>query len=128
MPTVLAHAGLGAALGAFAPRGLAPGRLSLLAALAAVLPDVDVAGFALGVPYGHPLGHRGLTHGLAFALATGALLAPLAAPGVGWRGSPRLVAAALLALATASHGLLDAATDAGRGVGLFVPFADARIF
>lgn len=36
--------------------------------------------------------------------------------------------AALLALATATHGVLDAATDAGLGVGLLSPFDDRRYF
>ena len=36
--------------------------------------------------------------------------------------------AGLLALATASHGVLDAFTDAGLGVGFFIPFDDVRVF
>ena len=35
---------------------------------------------------------------------------------------------AILTLAAASHGFLDAFTDAGLGVGLFIPLSDARIF
>jgi inner membrane protein len=31
-------------------------------------------------------------------------------------------------LAAASHGLLDAATDAGKGIGLFIPLSNERIF
>jgi inner membrane protein len=36
--------------------------------------------------------------------------------------------AGLLALATASHGLLDALTDGGLGVGFWLPFHNARSF
>lgn len=128
MPTVLAHAALGGVLAAGAPDGPRLRRLALAAALCAALPDADVVAFAFGIPYGHPLGHRGLTHGLPFALALGLAASAWVAPGVSWRARPRLVAAAVLVLATASHGLLDMATDAGRGVGLFVPFHDERIF
>jgi inner membrane protein len=34
----------------------------------------------------------------------------------------------LLVLAAASHGLLDALTDGGLGVGLFIPISDSRYF
>lgn len=125
---MLAHAAVGGALGgAVAPPGRA-GRLAAAAALCAVLPDADVLAFALGIPYGHPLGHRGLSHGLPFALALGLAVAPLVTPGAGWRTGRRLGAAAVLVLATASHGLLDMATDAGRGVGLLVPLDARRVF
>jgi inner membrane protein len=41
-----------------AKRGLLP--MALFSALS-LLPDVDVVGFAMGVPYGAPFGHRGAT-------------------------------------------------------------------
>jgi inner membrane protein len=131
VPTVLAHAAVGASLAAGAP--LAGDarlriRLALAAALLAALPDADVVGFALGIPYGHPLGHRGLSHGLPFALVAGLAATPWVAPGGAWRTRRRAGVAAALVLATASHGLLDMATDAGRGVGLFVPFDMRRLF
>ncbi len=41
-----------------------PRRLWLLAAGCAMLPDADVLGFPLGIPYRSLLGHRGLSHSL----------------------------------------------------------------
>jgi inner membrane protein len=35
----------------------------------AMLPDLDVIGFALGVQYGDPWGHRGATHSLLMVAA-----------------------------------------------------------
>src|SRR5260221_12027972 len=35
----------------------------------AMLPDLDVIGFALGVKYGDPWGHRGAAHSLTMAAA-----------------------------------------------------------
>ena len=67
MPTVFAHALAGGALGSCAPEALRSRRLVLGLAFVAVLPDADVAGFWLGVPYGDPLGHRGFSHSLPFA-------------------------------------------------------------
>lgn len=121
MPTVFAHAAAAAALGAAArpsPRACA------LAALCAVLPDLDVLAFAAGIPYAHPLGHRGLSHSLAFAVAVGA-----AVTAAFYRRDPRRLGAfALFTAATASHGLLDMLTDGGLGVGLWLPFEGGRLF
>ena len=95
---------------------------------AAAMPDLDVIAFPLGVPYGHSLGHRGLTHsfvfaaGVAFMLGWG-LFRELKPFSPAWA---RLVS--LIFLASASHGVLDACTDAGQGIGFFVPFSDQRFF
>ena len=87
------------------------------------LPDADVGAFAY-VAYSHALGHRGAAHSFAFAAATGALV------GVGayLAGAPRraLRLASFVALVVASHGLLDAMTDGGLGIGLLWPFDDHR--
>jgi inner membrane protein len=99
--------------------------LALAFAALTVAPDLDVVGFYAGIAYEHPLGHRGVTHSLSFALVVAALLFPL------WsRLAPaRSVSVAGLAfLALASHGILDAATDGGRGVGFFIPFDNERYF
>lgn len=131
MATVFTHALVGAALARPAsPDALPRGRLALAAAALAVLPDLDVLTFALGIPYEHPLGHRGLSHSIAFAIACGLAGAALVAgppgrrlPARAWGG-----VAAVLVLAVASHGLLDALTDGGRGVGFLVPFSNRRFF
>jgi inner membrane protein len=125
VPTAITHALVGAALAPWAPRDLPAPRVAATLAACAALPDLDVVGFALGIPYAHPLGHRGLTHSLAFAAALGALLGLLARR----RGSrPALALGALAFLACASHGVLDAATDGGRGIGLLLPFRSDRLF
>ena len=125
MPSAFAHAAVGAALSrALPPHARRPWLPWLLAALAAA-PDLDVLAFALGIPYEHPLGHRGLSHSLPFA----ALVAALAYAAARRRpGLPAAPLALAVFAAVASHGLLDAFTDAGLGIGLLLPFDDARIF
>jgi inner membrane protein len=128
MATAFTHALVGSALAVAAPAGTPRARLALALAALAVLPDIDVLGFHLDIPYEHWIGHRGLLHSLAFAACAGVLTAALA-----FRDPPRgsrrwWVVAGLLALATASHGLLDAFTDGGLGVGFWLPFHDARSF
>src|SRR5438270_9121496 len=39
----------------------------VLAVICSVLPDIDVAGFRLGIHYQDLWGHRGMTHSLLFA-------------------------------------------------------------
>jgi inner membrane protein len=91
-----------------------------------MLPDADVIGLRLGVPYGGMLGHRGLTHSLIFACVVG--LAAAVPFGVGVRPWERFQIALCIAVATASHGILDAFTDGGRGVAFFAPFDATRYF
>ena len=125
MPTVLSHAAFAAAL--YVPfRHYLPRRFAVAGAVCAIAPDFDVIGFRFGVEYADPLGHRGLTHSLLFAaiLAAGvvAVLAQWLPRGARFRGW------LYLALATASHGILDAFTNGGLGVALFAPITNKRFF
>jgi inner membrane protein len=98
-----------------------------------MLPDADVIGFALGVRYGDPWGHRGATHSFVFSIALGTVLGLAGArsrAAARGRGFARAAGAtALLAsLVLASHAVLDALTDGGRGCALYWPFSDERHF
>lgn len=125
MPTVMTHPAVAI--------GLLPwfrGQLSRPAVLAAgmaltMAPDLDVIGFALGIPYGHLLGHRGLSHSLPFALAFGAVAAWLF--GRLWRTDFRILWLYFF-LCLASHGLLDALTGGGLGIAFLAPFTNERYF
>jgi inner membrane protein len=97
---------------------------TLLLVALSFLPDVDVVGFALGIPYGAPMGHRGAAHSIAFAL----LLAGLVGMAAAWGRLPPLALSLTAAVVVASHGLLDALTDGGRGVALLWPFTADRYF
>jgi inner membrane protein len=128
MPSAFTHAFVGAALTPLAPPGMRRIRLVVELAAVSVLPDLDVMAFGLGIPYAHPVGHRGLSHSIAFA-ALLALLVPLVLHRDVRPWSDRWWGlAALFFAACASHGLLDACTDGGLGVGLFIPFSNARVF
>jgi inner membrane protein len=89
-----------------------------------VLPDGDIVGRWFGIRNADSWGHRGASHSLAFALGTAVAVA-LAAR---WRRT-RLLRGAFLAFAVvASHGLLDAMTNGGRGVALLWPLDTTRYF
>lgn len=105
-----------------------PLRFWVLSVVCAVLPDADVIGFRFGVRYGDLLGHRGFSHSLLFALLLALIIVLLA-----FRSVPRFSRnwwglAAYFFGVTASHGLLDAMTSGGLGIGFFIPLQDTRYF
>jgi inner membrane protein len=89
-----------------------------------LLPDADVYGFALGVPYAAPWGHRGATHSLMFAALVGVVACLVARAAK----LPVLRSTLLVAAVVASHGMLDTLTDGGLGCALLWPFTDERFF
>ena len=93
----------------------------------AILPDADVIGFRLGIPYDSAFGHRGITHSVAFAAA----LAALTAWGVYRHRDTGMRSGTLwlfLFLVIVSHGVLDAFTNGGLGVAFFAPVWNERFF
>jgi inner membrane protein len=127
MASVFSHAVAALGIGACFYQPRTPKRVWVIAALCAVIPDLDVIGFALGIRYGDFWGHRGFTHSLLFAALLASVVTLLAirqaVPGFGgfslWT---------YFFLAIASHGLLDAVTDGGLGVAFFSPFSNTRYF
>lgn len=92
--------------------------------LLSLLPDIDVAGFLLGVEYSDQWGHRGATHSLALSVAVGTVIG-LAARRF---GHPPLRTAVVASVVLASHALLDTLTDGGLGCALLWPFDLTRYF
>jgi inner membrane protein len=123
MASIPTHAIAGAALSPLFLSRLDPAKWIAAGAVLAMVPDLDVAAFGMGIPYSSPLGHRGITHSLFFAILLGygcaQWIVRYPAP---WRLSLYLMAA------TASHGLIDMCTNGGRGVGIFLPFTARRFF
>jgi inner membrane protein len=126
MPTVMTHAVIGLAAGAAFASPENRGRLIGLSVVCSILPDADVIGFKLGIPYAHPFGHRGFFHSLFFALFPAVVFSL-----VFFRREPVFsrrwwgITALFFAL-TASHCLLDAFTRGGLGPALLAPFDNTR--
>ena len=95
--------------------------LLFLAIVSAILPDLDVVTFGK-IPYTHPFGHRGFTHSIVFALIWAVILAFV------FTKAKRILFFVVIFLSTISHGVLDALTTGGKGVGFFIPFNNARFF
>lgn len=134
MPSALCHFAVGATLAmpiASLPvmrKAVKTPGLMFTAGLLAVLPDLDTVFFGV-IPYAHFFGHRGFFHSPFFGLMLSLLLSLLFF--LVFRSVDVRVSAgcgAAFALALASHGLLDAMTDAGLGVMLLYPFSEERVF
>jgi inner membrane protein len=118
VPTILTHPAVPLAVGLGLGSGVVSRRLLAAGVFFSIAPDFDV--YAHLVPSGFISGmsHRAVTHSLVFALLC-ALLAALIAPRL---QTTRLTAFWFVALATASHGFLDAFTNGGSGIEFFWPF------
>ena len=128
MASVFTHAFVAAALTPLAPAPAPRWRLCVVLVVLSVLPDLDVIGFRFGIPYEHPLGHRGFSHSVFFAVLCGLIAALCCFPEISRFSRHWWIVAALCSLATASHGVLDAFTDAGLGIGFLLPFDASRYF
>jgi len=96
--------------------------LVILAIISSILPDFDVIAFKFDIPYSHPLGHRGFTHSILFAIIWAILL------GLLFGKNRKSIYMIVIFLSTLSHGLLDALTTGGKGIGFFIPFDNSRYF
>src|SRR5258708_36934191 len=105
-----------------------PTRFWVAAVVCAVLPDIDVIGFAFGIQYGDVLGHRGLTHSLLFALVISFATMSLLFSELKFLSRDWTNVFSFFFLVTMSHGVLDALTNGGLGVAFFAPFDNTRYF
>lgn len=128
MATAFTHAIVAAGLTGLAPKPIAKLRLCLCLMLVAILPDADVIAFKLDIAYGDVWGHRGITHSLVFALLLALPLSYLLVARQYWWRWQQWLVLLLLFMATASHGVFDAMTNAGLGVGFYLPFENERYF
>ncbi len=117
----IGHLAAGAALGALYSRGTGrnPRPAIIGFAALAVAPDLDLLAGLFGVLPNTPLAHRGITHSILFAVTLGIIGLLVARGGAGarfWSGGT-------VALALASHGLLDTMSQLGNGPMLLWPFS-----
>lgn len=134
MPSAIGHFMIGATIAlpiSVIPsvrKTVRPMGLIILSGLLGAAPDLDTIFFGV-IPYAHFFGHRGFFHSLFFAVLLAVSLAGLlfaVSRNLDFRAFLGITASFVLSLA--SHGLLDAMTDAGLGVMLFFPFSKERFF
>jgi len=127
MATIFTHAAVGAVLKSSFPKFVNQNkRIWFWCLFLTILPDADVLAFVFGIPYEAALGHRGFTHSILFAL----LMCPLVSYVI-FKPESKLIKkqlTILFFLCMMSHGLLDALTNGGLGIGFFIPFDNTRYF
>ena len=129
MPTVITHSVVAISSSfVFGDRKI-PLKFWILSIVCSVLPDADVIGYHyFFIPYDHFLGHRGFFHSPFFAAIVGILTVSLffrdeKAFTIRWWKY-----VLYFFILTASHGLLDALTNGGRGIALLSPITNIRYF
>lgn len=128
MPSLVSHAAVAVAAGvAFAPRDV-PSQFWTAAVLCSILPDADVIGFSLGIPYHHFFGHRGFFHSPFFGLLLSFFIVSIFFRDVDLFSIRWFFYFIFFFLLTASHGVLDAFTNGGLGIALLSPFDNTRHF
>ncbi len=128
MPTMITHAIVGASVTSLRPKSISPVKLIIFGAILAVLPDIDVLGFRNGIPYSSIYGHRGITHSFLFAAVISIIVALTFFPEAKRFSPTSWHVALLLFISAVSHGVLDAFTNAGLGIGFLIPFDETRYF
>ena len=127
MASIFGHALIGIGLGQLFTRKTTA-KILLLCVICTIIPDADVIAFSFGIPYAHPLGHRGFSHSIVFALLLGVVVKFLFFRKVAFSSRQGLILISLFFLSTISHGVLDACTNGGQGVGFFIPLDNTRYF
>ncbi|MDV6236469.1 metal-dependent hydrolase [Leptospira ellisii] len=103
---------------------LVPFRLFLAGIVFSILPDADVIAFKLGIPYESEWGHRGFSHSILFGFSLSILACVL----TGWFRARIEIVLLYLFVSILSHGVLDAMTNGGLGVGFLIPYSSERFF
>lgn len=125
MPTIFTHPAIAIGLSPWFSDAKSAKIIIFIGIIFTAVPDIDVIGFKLGIPYAHMFGHRGLSHSLLFA---GMLSAVTAWPLSKWLNTRTLFVWLYLFLCMASHGVLDMLTNGGYGIALLSPFSNERLF
>ncbi len=125
MPTFFSHPAVAFSTITFLKGVRSKFAIVLVGVFLTVLPDADVIGFKFGIPYQHMLGHRGLSHSIIFSLVLSIVFVIFLRQS---RARGNIIVWLYLFICGVSHGLLDALTNGGLGVGFFMPFSEKRYF
>lgn len=128
MPSALGHSLIGLSLVPFRPYKGQLLSTMFLSMAAASIPDLDVIGFEFGIRYGDALGHRGFSHSLLFGCLLGSLIAWAFFKNTRQSILQYFLVSIYFSIICISHGVFDAMTDGGLGIGFFIPFEDTRYF
>lgn len=128
MPTPFSHIWAALAISPFFTKKSGILKLLFLGMFCTVIPDADVISFDFGIPYDHLFGHRGFTHSITFSVLLSFLILLIFYRSQFSQFKQWLPFFIYFFLCTFSHAFFDAMTNGGKGVALFAPFYNERIF
>ena len=128
MPSAIGHAIFALSLSPFRPYNNKLLLSLILAMVCSTIPDLDVIGFEAGIRCGAVWRPRGFSHSFLFSLITGIAVSYLFFNEECETKTDRFLISFFFFIITLSHGLLDAMTDGGLGVGFFIPVNNERFF
>jgi inner membrane protein len=128
MATIFSHGIVAFTAGKLFPSSVISSKVIVAGIILSMIPDADVLTFYFNIPYEHPLGHRGFTHSVLFAIIAGLFITLLFQRKLKFTRNGFVIVFLYLFLCTFSHGILDAFTSGGKGVGFFIPFENGRYF
>lgn len=124
MATIFSHAIVGFTIAKLTTQPKTFARLPYIAAVCAMLPDADVLAFNFGIEYQSMWGHRGFSHSILFAVIVAVIYYLIF-----FRSKAQPITNSIIIFAAIlSHGLIDALTNGGLGVGFAIPFSSERYF
>jgi inner membrane protein len=129
MPSIFTHTAVALSCGSVFKSGKMPLKFWILSIICAILPDADVIGYHyFYIASNDFFGHRGFFHSPFFAamigIATVSLFYRNEKPfSTGW-----WIFVLYFFVLAASHGILDALTNGGRGIALLSPVTNHRYF
>jgi inner membrane protein len=128
VPTIFSHAVVAVAAGKAFTANKVPNHFWLLSIACSILPDADVIGLYVGVPYSHFFGHRGFFHSPFFSLLLSIFIVSVFFKELEIFSQQWFYYFIFFFLVSASHGILDAFTNGGLGIALLSPFDNTRYF
>jgi inner membrane protein len=127
MPTVISHSIVAVVFGKLFSKSTGV-KFWLLSIICAILPDFDVILLLFDIQHMNMFGHRGISHSILFALVAALLIVVMGFPEIKHFSRKWRSFVVYFFLVGLSHGILDAMTSGGLGVGFFMPFDSTRYF
>ncbi len=130
MPTIITHGITALLISKLLIRQKKPLTFWVAVALCAMIPDLDVIGFAFGIEYSDLWGHRGMTHSLFFAFVMAFIIGHtvMRKKHQSFFSKSSLNWTLFFFVIIGSHGLFDMLTNGGLGIAIFSPFDTTRYF
>jgi inner membrane protein len=127
MPTVISHSLVAIVIGKVFSKSTGV-KFWAFSIICVILPDIDVFLYIFDISHISMLEHRGIMHSMSFALVIAFIIVTAGFREIKHFSKEWWSFFAYFFFIGLSHGILDAMTTGGQGVGFFMPFISTRYF